>query len=291
MIELPRHQVLLVLDDHGVDLAQRHAARRLETEQAAADHDGAARPHGARDQLFDVVEIAKAEHAVQLAPRNRRDVRPRAETEHELRVAPAPAELVLDRLCGPVDGDDALTVVLGDRRAGRKDVRLIDASDLDLAGEERRQLDAIVGPPTLGVEQNNGESAPGNLVGRAQSRRSATDDDDRVALRVSRRAIALRRRSRQRARAERDDSRNEGLTAWEFHQPKSFMRGGGYELHRLRSLGRPFTVRSLPLMPARFRSGRRTAQSRPPGAQERPHPGRRRCLIGPRLDLARCRQR
>ena len=237
MIQLPGHQVLLVLDDRGGDLAQRHAPRGLETEQAAADHDGAARPDGARDQLFDIVEVAKAEHAVELTPRNRRDVRPRAETEHELRVAPTPAELVLDGLCGPVDGDDALAIVLGDRRAGRKDVRLIDASDLDLAGEERRQLNTIVGPPAFCVEQNNRESTPGNLVGRAQSRRSATDDDDRVALRVSRRAIGLHRRSRQRARAERDDSRNEGLTAWEFHQPRSFMRGGGYELHRFRSLG------------------------------------------------------
>jgi hypothetical protein len=111
MVELAGHQVGLVLDDHGGNPAQRHAARRLEAEQTAADHDGAARADRAGEEFLHVVEVAEAEHAAELATGDWRDVRPRADAEHELGIAPAAAELVLDRFFGAVDADDALAIV------------------------------------------------------------------------------------------------------------------------------------------------------------------------------------
>ena len=88
-VDLARHQAVFVLDDDGLDVAKRHAARRFEAEQAAADHDGAARADAARDQLFNVVEIAEAEDARQFAAGDRRDVRARSEAEHQVRIAPS----------------------------------------------------------------------------------------------------------------------------------------------------------------------------------------------------------
>ncbi len=96
MVELARHQMRFVLDDDGIDLAQCHAARGFQAKQTATDDDGAARAHRACEQSLDVIETAETEDAAQFAARNWRDMSAGAETQYQLGIAPAPAELIFD---------------------------------------------------------------------------------------------------------------------------------------------------------------------------------------------------
>ena len=117
--------------------------------------DGAARPEACARAASPRRRNCGKRTRRQLPAGDRRNVRARAGADHQLGIAPAPAELVLDRLCGAVDADDALVVVLGDRGAGRER-GFVDTPELHVAGEQRRQLDAVVGRPALGVEENDG---------------------------------------------------------------------------------------------------------------------------------------
>ena len=105
-----------MLDDHGVDLPQRHAARCFKAEKPTANDDGTSGAHRTCDKLLDVVEVAKAIYAGQFAAGDRRNVRARAETEHQLGIFPAAAEMGFDRLSARIDADDRLPVIAGDAR-------------------------------------------------------------------------------------------------------------------------------------------------------------------------------
>ena len=61
--------------------------------------------------------------------------------------------------------------------------RLIDLAELNIAGEERRELDPIVGRPTLGIEEHDRKLTPGKLLRGPDAGWTAADHDHRLARR------------------------------------------------------------------------------------------------------------
>lgn len=54
-----------MLDDHDFGTRAAHRARRLQTEQASAQHHGAPRARAPRDQALRIAEVTEGEHAGQ----------------------------------------------------------------------------------------------------------------------------------------------------------------------------------------------------------------------------------
>ena len=73
LVELALHQRRHQVDDGDLHAAQREPVRRLEAEQAAADHHGAPALRGGGEHRVDIVEVAEGDDAGQVEARNRDD--------------------------------------------------------------------------------------------------------------------------------------------------------------------------------------------------------------------------
>lgn len=109
LIELPIHQPHGGVQDHDLDVMRAQAASRLESEQTAADHHGAPRDRGPRDDRTRVIERPERMHTAQVESRQRRERRSRAGGEHELVKADLLPVVELDHGAPAVHGADVTT--------------------------------------------------------------------------------------------------------------------------------------------------------------------------------------
>ena len=161
VVELQRHQPRRQLDDVRLHPQLLQRVRRLEPQQAAADHGAGAarvvgRPGGDRLQVLDG---AVDEAAGQIAPGNGRHERRRAGREDQVVVRDL-AAVDLDDPARAIDAPRARREA--DREAGGLVLPGTRQREIlrRLAVEERRQADAIVGEPRLLAEHRHVERRP-----------------------------------------------------------------------------------------------------------------------------------
>src|SRR4029450_268864 len=118
--------------------------RRLETEQAAADHRGRPRASGPGPDLLDVLDRAVDEHTGEIGSGNRRHEGRRAGRQDERVVGDLAVAVGADRASAAIDRDDPLAeeqvdAALAIRRAGCEGQVRSGAT-----AEELAQMDAVV---------------------------------------------------------------------------------------------------------------------------------------------------
>ncbi len=144
-VELPLHQRRHQVHDGDVAALDLQPARRLEAQQATANHDRPGRRPRAANQLARVVERAEREDAVLVEPLDLREPGGAAGGEQQRVVGRDAAVIAGDRLEHGVDVDHA------DAETKRDAVALVPLERIEddvvgaaLAGEHRRQHDAVV---------------------------------------------------------------------------------------------------------------------------------------------------
>ncbi len=155
-IELPFHQRVEHVHDRDLHALLEQAVGGLQAQQAAADHDGVPVAFGGREHGFNIVDVAKADHARQVMPRHGQDEGVGAGGDEQPVVVRGRA----------VVGDDAPpdTVNVGNRLAGLQPDAALgiprpvvehDFRQRLLAGQHRRQQDAVVVAVRLGAEHGD----------------------------------------------------------------------------------------------------------------------------------------
>ena len=156
LVELALHQPRHEVNDRHRHAAQHQAVGGLEAEQAAADHDRVLVRLRRLDHRVGVGDVAVGDDAVEVLARQRRDERVRAGRDQEPVVRrlgavvgdgdPA-AAMDVDHLLAEVQRDAVLGVPL-DRVEDDVGERL-------LAGQHRREQDAVVVRVRLGAEHGD----------------------------------------------------------------------------------------------------------------------------------------
>ena len=186
-IELPLHQRRRKMHDGHVHAALAQPRRRLETEQAATDDDSTAASRRSEQHRLNVVEIAISEHARQLVAWDGNDDRLRAGRDDELVVGHGEAACRRHGLSRAIDRGDRRTLVERDAVLHIPTIAMDD--DLlegFLAGEHRRQHDAIVVHAWFGIEDRHVEGVGRQiekLVECTSGRHAVADDDQTLARR------------------------------------------------------------------------------------------------------------
>jgi hypothetical protein len=202
-VELPLHERVDEVDDGDVGAVDLEAARGLESEQAAADDDGARGRPGAGDERARVVECAEDEHAVLVEAVNRRHPRGAARREEQRVVRRRRAVGGRDRLRGGVDVDDARPQAQVDAARAVPVERVEDdvVGGL-LAGQHRREQHAVVVDVRLVAEDGDVEvGLVGEHVLEAGHAGHAVAHEDQPCTR--------RRSSHRRSGGMRDSSSND----------------------------------------------------------------------------------
>ena len=196
-VELHRHQPRRHLDDVGLEPELDERVGRLQTEQAAADHDAAGRALAGRPDRLEVLDGAVDEAAVLAAALDRRHERRRAGGQDERRRSGAVDGAGVGQgfrpwpPCGRHEGDDRptrsipVTATSSDSAHARVVVlplrqqrQLVGALD----GEEARQRDPVVGRARLLAEHDDvvglGEAALDGGLDEAVADHAVADDNE-----------------------------------------------------------------------------------------------------------------
>ncbi len=180
-VELFLHQRVQEMHDSDGHALPEQAVGRLQAEQAAADHDGVATRAGGRQHPVHVLDVAEPDHAGQIAARHgdddgrgagRQDQAVVARRAAVGRVHHPPRPVDLHRLAAFVQGDAVVRVPA-----------LVVEHDLLqrlLAGEHRREQDAVVVAAGLGAEYGDvvdiGRDLQ-ELLQRAHARHAVADQN------------------------------------------------------------------------------------------------------------------
>ena len=155
-VELALHQRRHQVHDRGLHALAGEARSRLEAEQAAADHHGVAAPCRRGKHRVDVVEVAEGDDAGQLGARNGNQDRLRAGGDEQRVVGLDRAVLGANGARRAVDRDDRLALAQRDLVLRVPGV-VVDDDVVErlLAGEHRREHDAVVVDARLGAENRD----------------------------------------------------------------------------------------------------------------------------------------
>ena len=154
LVQLPLHQMPHDVHNGHVDAAGRHACRRLQPQQPAADHDAStafAQPH----HPFGVFQIAVGDDAFQIVTRQRDHKGVRSGAQNQLVIGHR-AVLARYRLRRPVDIQHLFAKTAGDVIFGVPSI--IMGHDVGiglLSRQDRGQHDAVVVAPCLCVEKGD----------------------------------------------------------------------------------------------------------------------------------------
>ena len=184
-IELTLHERVHQVHDRHVAALHLEAARRLETEQPAADHDGLGAGPGAAEQRARVVERAEREHAVLVEPFDGRHPGGAAGREEQGVEGGHGAVLRRHGLRDRVDVRDAaadaqldVVALVPFDRVERDVIRRL------LAGQHRREQDPVVVDVCLVAEDRHVEPRRmlEDLLHAGHACHAVADDDQPVHL-------------------------------------------------------------------------------------------------------------
>ena len=184
LVELAHHEPGEVLDHADFRVEALHRARGLQSQQAAAEHDGAAAAHAPREEAMRVAHVAEGVDAGQPDAGEIGHVRARAGREHQRGIRLDEARAVAHRAPGAVDRGDRVAVARLDVRVCRQREIARQRLPVQLADEESGKPHAVVRLRLLLAVDDDGEigSPPRQFLRGADADRAGADDDDRCGL-------------------------------------------------------------------------------------------------------------
>ena len=181
LIELTLHQVPHQVQHGHVHAAHGKARGCFQTQQATADHHGLATLFGSRDHGVGVVQVAVSHNAGQILAIHRNDEGGRAGGDDELVIRHR--AVCAGNGFGFAINLDHRFAETGDDAIGRIEIAIMGDDFLVglLAGQDRRQHEAIVVSACLGVEQRDLEGLRikfDQMFDQAAGCHTGTDDDE-----------------------------------------------------------------------------------------------------------------